>query len=147
MADCPPRFETEGMLALKTNIIKKHNTPASIAVLSSEVCGCPRDIIRLLRDRDDYMVSLQQAVDKLDDMHRLKRFLTDPFSSGNLSHRLVLVAKKQGLDREPGDMRNDPHVFSVKGTLASELLWTRLSILEDDIQGGEDVDQEGGRSR
>ena len=123
------------MTTLKADIITAHKTPASIAALSSEVCGCPRDIIRLLRDRNDYLISVQQAVDNLNDMHHLQRFLTDPFSSGNLSHRLVLV-EKQDPGQDPDDMTNDPHVFSVKGTLASELLWTRLSALEVDNARG-----------
>ena len=123
------------MTTLKADIITAHKTPASIAALSSEVCGCPRDIIRLLRDRNDYMVSLHQAVDMLDDIHHLKSFLTDPSSFEDLSHCLVLV-EKQERDQEPDDMRNDWRIFSVKGTLASELLWTRLSTLKIDNAPG-----------
>ena len=127
----PSRFETEGMSALEADTIKQYNTPAGIAELSSQVGGCPRDIIRLLQGKINYKETVQRAVNQLNDLHALERFITDPSSSGDLSHCLVLVQKRD-LDRKPDNMADDGQLLTIKGTLASERLWTRLLRLKVD---------------
>ena len=98
------------MLLLKANTIKKHNTPASIAALSSEVGGCPRDIVRLLRDRASYTFDLQQATCCLD----VICLLTTPFpADGYLSDSFdFALVQKQDIDRKPEDMKDDRYIFT-----------------------------------
>ena len=127
------------MLAVKASILKRLSTPAGIAALSSQVGGCPRDIIRLLNNRKNYQADVESAVQHLKDICTPAAYMTYPPFSDKLFDLVLLQKSKPDSnpkdtddDLASEDMQDDRTVLTIKGTLASGHLWRELSELQLD---------------